>query len=333
MASMVHQGGVLGIFILLRSAQSLLTRAARGDSSDGFAFLTETMLFFPFIAQSGFYLLQLRTEVGSTEKFTRTLRSSLGELQPCVVYSVLIAVTNLLQTQCLAYLDASTFVVLNQGAIVFVAVFDALLFGNYPTISLTAVTLAQGLAVCLFNWLGQLESADEKKQEPNEAFMFGVILCVISVIMSALGSSLQQRFMQRQALSVPLAAKLFFQHIFGFAVMLSVLLCKTDARTRLIANGFFGGWNRWTYVTSACMWLYFWSASKVTSEISAMAGAMGAAVAIVFTGVGECLFFGTSLSFPQQVVMVAICANALLFTIVKRKAKEAADEAKAAKNK
>ena len=239
----------------------------------------------------------------------------------------------LLQTQSLAYIDASTAVVLSQAAILFVAVFDALIFGNYPTAALALITLLQGAFVSLFNLLGQPEATAGGRASEGEAYALGIVMCGLSAVCSALGSILQQHFLQRKAPDMPLDAKLFYQHIIGFLVMVTALLSKPDARARLLQQGFFDGWNEWTYICSAGMWVYFWTASAVTAQISAMAGAMGAAVAIVLTGVGESLVFGKSLAGPQRVLMAAICCNALLYAAFKKRAREAAEAADAAKRK
>merc|ERR1719313_2649623 len=116
---------------------------------------------------------------------------------------------------------------------------------------------------------------------------------------------------------------MFYQHVIAFCVIVIKLLSQAGARARLEQDGFFAGWSRLTLACSLGMWLYFWAATAVTARLGATAGAMGLAVAIPLTGVGEALILGRTFTWTQQLLMVAICANAVLFATLKAKARKA----------
>merc|ERR1712054_54188 len=97
-------------------------------------------------------------------------------------------------------------------------------------------------------------------------------------------------------------------------LVIMLMNLRSEGRTRLWTQGFFGGWNQWTSLVSVIMWFSFLSASAISAYISALAGAFAVAVSVALTGGLEFLLFGRIFSPEQFTLMAGVCAIAMLYT-------------------
>jgi len=334
-------GFLLAVFTVIKSSISILLMAARAGSTDGFPFLFETVLVFPFTMQVVFYTGQTCATLG-WKPGLRAIRTASPSMGPCVFYAFFIVSTALLQTYSLQFILPSTFVVLQQLTMVFIALGEVLVFAMRPLNRAWMLIFVQVLCVALFQYSAHLPSVDSpvihhmpsvilggtpavhRHSSLNLVDMHtvlgmsvwaaGMTACLISVGTGACGSILAQRFMQTQAKHVPVSVKLLYQHVIELLFVMVVVQSRTEDRNRLMINGFFGGWNHWTCVVSVTMWFAMVSGSAISSYISAIAGAFAIAVSVALTGLLECAIFGRSFSTLQFVLMVMVCMTAMLYT-------------------
>lgn len=335
-------GLLLATFTVVKSSISVLLMVARGGSQEGFPFLFETVLVFPFAMQAIFYTGQtcMALGIGPGIKAIRAASSSMG---PCLFYAVFITSTTLLETYSLQYIYPSTFVVLKQLTMVGIALGEVLLFAVRPSTRAWVLICAQVLCVALFQYsvhapssphpqrhhipsvtLGGHPVVVHKHPSMNlveihtvlgmTAQAAGLTACLLSVGTGACGSLLAQRFMQRQAKHVPVSVKLLYQHVIELLLVVMVVHSRTEDRHRLWREGFFAGWNHWTCVVTVTMWFAFLSGSAISSYISAIAGAFAIAVSVALTGLLECFLFGHFFSQFEFVLILMVCVIAMLYT-------------------
>lgn len=340
---MAFSGFVLAAFTVIKSSISIILMAARAGSTDGFPFLFETILVFPFTMQVVFYASLTCADLGC-KRGLAAIRAASPSMGPCVFYASFIVSTTLLETYSLQFISPSTFVVLKQLTMVCIALGEVLAFATKPSNKAWMLILLQVLCVALFQYSSHLPSLDSSSSHhahmPSvflggtpavhrhaslnlvdmhtvlgmSVWAAGMTACLISVGTGACGSILAQRFMQRQAKHVPVSVKLLYQHAIELCLVLVVVQSRTEDRHRLMINGFFGGWNHWTCIASVAFWFAMLTGSAISSYVSAIAGAFAIAVSVALTGLLECAIFGRSFSVLQFVLMVMVCMIAMLYT-------------------
>jgi len=323
-------GLLLAVFTCIKSSIGLLLKAARDGRKDGFPFLFETLLIFPFVMQALFYTAQTCAALGALRGI-RAIVSAAPSMVPCLFYSWFITSTTLLETYSLQFLPPSMFAVLKQLTMVTIAVLESLILAARPSCVCWLLIAGQATCVATFQYISTApawasavtDHAGSAATESDAGLAVGVITCLISVLTGGLGSVLQQRFMQRQAKAVLVSVKLLYQHVIELMLVLVLLGARFESAQRsgaprglssLFAGGLLEGWNRWAYVVSAGMWLSFLAASSVSAYVSAIAGAFAVAVSVVLTGTFEFLFFGHRFSATQFALMCCICTIAIFYT-------------------
>eukprot|EP00747_Dinoflagellata_sp_TGD_P184810 gnl/TRDRNA2_/TRDRNA2_40799_c0_seq1.p1 gnl/TRDRNA2_/TRDRNA2_40799_c0~~gnl/TRDRNA2_/TRDRNA2_40799_c0_seq1.p1 ORF type:complete len:333 (+),score=53.40 gnl/TRDRNA2_/TRDRNA2_40799_c0_seq1:77-1075(+) len=322
-ASLFLQASVLVAVVSFNTLRSLLTLAARGDAKTGFPFILETMLVFPFIAQTAYYFVLLaKFHNGSAATALKDLWRCTSHLGPCLLFSVMVAAGPMFETQSVGYLDASTVVVLKQSQILFSAFFEMAILGAVPSLTLWSILFLQVACVGGFNALEQGATGTGQTDNSGlpDGYLFGVALVFLSTFCVGLGGILQQRYLQRQAQSVPMPAKLIYQHVIGLLVISAKMLARPGAIQRLQTGGFFDGWNKWTYMCSLATWLFYLSSTAAVAYVSSMAGAVVGTIALVLTGIGEAMCFGKVFRNEQWGLMCCICILASCYGYFKRKA-------------
>eukprot|EP00929_Paragymnodinium_shiwhaense_P006982 TRINITY_DN110937_c0_g1_i1.p1 TRINITY_DN110937_c0_g1~~TRINITY_DN110937_c0_g1_i1.p1 ORF type:complete len:383 (+),score=81.39 TRINITY_DN110937_c0_g1_i1:153-1301(+) len=298
-------------FTAARAATMLLMALCRQGHS-GFPFLFETLLVFPFFMQCVFYTTQTLLNHGLGKGFS-LIFLSIENMAPCLVYSLCMSASPILETYAMQFLNPSMCVVMKQLVLVVVAVGEALVFGERQSRMAWGLILGMVGFVALFQQVGASNST--KSEASNLAK--GLVPALLATVIGGSGGILQQLFMQRQAQNVPISVKLLYQHIIALICVPALIWRDEEAHHRVMTDGFFAGWNSWTYLTSGCMWLWFLTASMVTSHISAMAGCFASAVSVVLTGALEVLFLGHHINFVQFALMVIICLTAVVYTQVR----------------
>lgn len=334
-------GLLLAAFTVVKSSISILLMAARGGSEDGFPFLFETVLVFPFTMQAIFYTSQTCADMGF-RKGIFCIRCAFSSMGPCLFYGCFVVGTTLLETYSLQFILPSTFVVLKQLTMVCIALGEVIVFSAKPSSRAWMLIFFQVVCVALFQYSAHLPSLHSVIRHIPSVFLGGATVplhkhanmnlvethtflgmtvwaagmtaCLISVATGACGSILMQRFMQRQAQHIPVSIKLLYQHVIELGLVMIVVHSRSDDRYRLWHNGFFSGWNHWTYVVTVVMWVAFLAGSAISANISAIAGAFAIAVSVALTGMMECFIFGRSFSPIQFVLMAMVCMNAMLYT-------------------
>merc|ERR1712083_96282 len=127
----------------------------------------------------------------------------------------------------------------------------------------------------------------------------GEVLLFMGVTLMAWGVVLQQRFLQREALDIPVAAKFFYQHIFQLFVLVMKVALNSEARLRILHEGFFAGWDGWTWSATIVTWLTSLAFSFVVAKFSAMASAVISTVSVILTCTGDILLFGRPIALLQ----------------------------------
>jgi len=329
-------GILLAIFTCIKSSVSLLLVAARAGSKDGFPFLFETVLFFPFMMQALTYTSQTCATLGFREGLMAIKQAS-SSMGPCMFYAGFITCTTLLETYSLQFIFPSTFVVLKQLTMVVIAVGEVIVFGSKPSQRAWFLIFAQMVCVGLFQFSsspagdthGHISSVilggtpahhkpmaliAEASGTGMSIWAGGMTACLLSVATGGFGSVLQQRFMQKQAQDVPVSIKLWYQHVIELCLVMTLLASRSEDRHHLWDQGFFGGWNHWTFLVTATMWFAMLTGSAISANISAIAGSFAIAVSVALTGVLECAVFGREFSHEQFTLMAMVCGIAMLYT-------------------
>jgi len=335
---------LLACFTMIKSSISVLLMASRGGSMDGFPFLFETVLVFPFTMQAVFYTSQTCVTLGFKSSI-HAIKEASSHMAPCMFYACFITSTTLLETYSLQFIFPSTFVVLKQLTMVVIAVGEVVVLGAKPSARAWTLIIAQVICVALFQYISSLPSGQthhipsvilggtpsiqvHKHGHMNlfevsesqttvlgmSVWAAGMTACIISVATGGIGSILQQRFMQRQAKQVPVSIKLLYQHVIELSLVMMVVQSRTVDRHQLWSEGFFGGWNHWTFIVTVTMWFAFLSGSAISANISAIAGAFAIAVSVALTGVLEGVLFGRTFSRVQLCLMGLVCTIAMLYT-------------------
>jgi hypothetical protein len=324
-------GLLLSVFTLIKSSISLQLVEARGGSKNGFPFVFETVLIFPFTMQSIFYTCQTCTNLGF-RKGLESMKEAASSMGPCLFYAGFIVSTTVLETYSLQFIRPSTFVVLKQLTMVVIALGEVVMLSARPSRTAWFLVFAQVCCVALFQFsscfpethhvpsviLGGTPSHHKGPMVlpvrvlGMNNWTAGMSACLASVFTGGIGSILQQRFIQRQATTVPPSIKLFYQH--AIELFWVILLLISQERAHLWQNGFFGGWNHWTALVSLTMWFAFLSGSAISANISAIAGAFAIAVSVAFTGILEFALLGRSFSRHQFALMGMVCVIAMLYT-------------------
>jgi hypothetical protein len=316
--------------------------ASREGSEDGFPFLFETVLIFPFMMQAIFYTSQTCMNLGGFGSGFAAIKSASSSMGPCVFYACFITSTTLLETYSLQFIPPSTFVVLKQLTMVCIAIGEVLVFATRPSQRAWCLIFAQVVCVALFQYTAHLPTASHPHHHIPSVFLgghptvahphpttnlieiksvmglstsaAGMTACLVSVGTGAFGSILAQRFQQKQAKNIPVSIKLLYQHVFELFLVMMLVQSRTVDRERLRNNGFFDGWNHWTCAVTVILWFGMLSGSAISANISAIAGAFAIAVSVALTGVLECVTFGTSFSHFQFVLLGMVCTIAMLYT-------------------
>jgi len=310
---------LLSSAVLASALQPLVLGAARGKSTVGFPFIVDTVFLFPFLAQAVFFFVQLVVEEGSAGCALQVLRKARPHLRQCFIYSAANAVGNMIQALSQGYMTASSFVILRQIRILVSACFEAYVLGVQPTPQLSIVLLLLFGSVTAFNTLSYptiLPSTHVHGMSMGNDH-FGEVLLFIAVALGSLGCVLQQRFMQREALDIPLAAKLFYQHIFCLLVLVMKLILSSEDRLRILHEGFFAGWDAWTWSATMVTLLDYLIFSFVIAKFSAMAAQVLGAVAVILTCTGDILLFGRPITILQVFLMGVVTAFATLYGVLK----------------
>lgn len=339
---MVCSGLLLSTYTIIKSSISLLLMAARQGSTDGFPFLFETVLIFPFAMQAIAYTSQTCMTLGFKSGF-EAIKAASSSMGPCLFYACFIVSTTLMETYSLQFISPSTFVVLKQLTMVVIAIGEVLVLSVKPSQRAWMLIFAQVLCVALFQYsvaqpqgethhipsviIGgtpslpvhrhaslTLVAEQERTILGMSVWASGMTACMISIGTGGFGSILQQRFMQRQAKHVPVSIKLLYQHVLELFLVMVVVQSRTEDRHHLWTNGFFSGWNHYTFVVTVTMWFAFLCGSAISANISAIAGAFAIAVSVALTGVLECVIFGRTFSQLQFGLMALVCCIALLYT-------------------
>jgi len=312
--------------------------ASRAGSKDGFPFLFETVLVFPFTMQAIFYTTQTCGTLGFRSGI-ESIKASLSAMGPCIFYACFITSTTLLETYSLQFISPSTFVVLKQLTMVVIAVGEVVVFATRPSRKAWMLICAQVCCVALFQYslafsqihhipsvtLGgtpflpihrhpSLNLVTTRSVLGMSVWASGMTACMISVATGGVGSILQQKFMQKQARHVPVSVKLLYQHLFELCLVMMVVQSRTIDRNRLWYNGFFGGWNHWTFAVTITMWFAFLAGSTIASNISAIAGAFAIAVSVALTAVLESCIYSRYFTWGQLTLMGMVCGIAMLYT-------------------
>merc|ERR1719487_2058446 len=90
-------GFLLSVFTVVKSSISILLMASREGSKEGFPFLFETVLVFPFTMQVIFYTSQTCSTLGF-RKGLAAITGASSSMGPCMFYSCFITTTTLLET-------------------------------------------------------------------------------------------------------------------------------------------------------------------------------------------------------------------------------------------
>eukprot|EP00419_Tripos_fusus_P005913 CAMPEP_0172687862 /NCGR_PEP_ID=MMETSP1074-20121228/22013_1 /TAXON_ID=2916 /ORGANISM="Ceratium fusus, Strain PA161109" /LENGTH=370 /DNA_ID=CAMNT_0013507399 /DNA_START=40 /DNA_END=1152 /DNA_ORIENTATION=+ len=314
----------MGLLLLLSSAvvtaavQPLLIDAARGHGT-GFPFIIDTVFVFPFFAQSVLFFVQLIVEEGSFGRALQVLKNTKPYLGQCFIYSAANAVGNIIQALSQGYMTASSFVILRQSRLLVSAFLEAYVLGVQPTPQLVMVLLLLFGSVTAFNIACSptlVPSAHDHSvvtgyDHSGEVFLF------IGVTLISWGVVLQQRFMQREALEIPLAAKLFYQHVFSLLVLVLKLTSSNEARSRILHEGLFAGWDVWAWSATMVTWIECLAFSFVVAKFSAMAAIVTGAVSVILTCTGDILMFGRPIKPPQVMLMGLVTALATLYGVLK----------------
>jgi len=308
---LVGSAAVLVSFCVAR-AFSMLMMAMCRQGHNGFPFLFETLLVFPFTMQCVFYSIQTFMQCGFWKGLGH-MWSGLAHIVPCLVYSICMSCSPLLETYSMQYLSPSMCVVLKQLVLVNVAIGEVLVFGEKPSKTAWALILGMMGFVALFQ---QVSTNATPKSEAGDLIK-GIVPMLIATAIGGAGGILQQKFMQRQAQSVPTPVKLLYQHVIALILVPCLIAMNPEARHRILTDGFFAGWNSYAYLTSCCMWLWFLGASMCTAYVSAMAGCFSSAVSVVLTGLLEVVFLGHHMSYIQFTLMIVICVTAVVYTQVR----------------
>lgn len=312
---------LLVAFTCIKSSISLLLAAAK--DGEGFPFLFETLLFFPFAMQAIFYTVQTCWMLNIMPGLS-AIRAAAASMAPCAFYSGFVTSTTLLETYSLQFIPPSTFVILKQLTMVVIAIGEVVFFTARPSRSSWFLIFCQAFCVGLFQYSASSEASSKSDAAgesvsigaaaPIDHFATGVTACLASVATGGFGAIMQQRFMQKQARAVPVSVKLFYQHIFEFVLVIVILLLRSANRSRLWSEGFFSGWNHWAAIVTVTMWFSFLFASAVSAYISALAGAFAVAVSVALTGALEFSLFGRTFSKEQFTLMGMVCFIAMLYT-------------------
>jgi len=268
----------------------------------------------PFCMQMVCYTVQTCKELGLATGM-QVLRSSWRHMGPAVLFSILVSLSMMLQTLSLNFIDASTFIVLLQLVLVFVAVGEKVVLKQSSTPLIWILIMMQAASVSYYE-VSAVEGSSTGGSGPKKDMtrqLIGMSLVLAACVCSALGTILQQRFLQSASGTVVLlpSVKLFYQHVIGFILMVVALVSNPTSMASIMSDGFFHGWSSTTVLTAVVMWLSFFAASSVTAYVSAMAGAMGSAVVVIVVGVCGSIVKGQPMA-PAQIAV--ICAIAFITT-------------------
>lgn len=231
----------------------------------------------------------------------------------------------MLQTLSLNYIDASTYIVLLQLILVFTAVGERVVLKQNSTIAIWILILLQFVCVSYYE-VSSLSGQKSGSGHNLNEYLTGMGICLVACIFNAVGTILQQRFLQqgtkenaaqtKQKVIMP-SVKLCYQHIIGLVLMFASLGTNPSSIVKIYKLGFFHGWTKITYFAAVSMWLSFFTASSVTAYVSAMAGAMGSAVVVIVVGICGAIVNGKQLTIVQITVVCAIAAITSSYTILK----------------
>jgi len=321
-------------FIAAKSAVSLMLQECRKGRQE-YPFVIQTVSASAYVLTAVFYGWQTTNDLGYTQGLM-TLWGSWKDMAPAVIYSTLCALSGLLQAISQNYIDASFYIVLMQLTMVLVALGDRFVLKKEATFVLWCLVFVQtGIVICYVH----TESTHEKAAKPRVAIadspvqvdndssqrvvaamqVIGIAVCLCAECCSATGAILQQKFMQVAKPGLPLSIKLWYQHLFGVLVILSTIFFDWRNVERITQHGFFGGWDRQVLLTMICMWLYAVVASYVTAYLSALTGAMSAAMVVIVISLHGVVYRGKVLTGLQIFLTAALVINSVAYTKQKEK--------------
>jgi len=147
----------------------------------------------------------------------------------------------------------------------------------------------------------------------------GIVVCICAECCSASGAVLQQKFLQVAKPGLPVSIKLWYQHLFGAAVIILTTFFEPGNVERIMQHGVFGGWDRQVFLTMLCLWLYALAASSVTAYLSALTGAMSAVMVVIAISLFEVFYRGKALNAPQIFLIAALVMNSVAYVQLKER--------------
>jgi len=303
-------------FIAAKSALSLMLQECKRGRRE-YPFIVQTVSASAFVLQLMFYAWQTTNDLGFIQGLM-TLCGSWKDMAPAMFYSALVALSGLLQAISQNYIDASLYIVLMQLTLVLVALGDRFVLKKEATFVLWCLVFVQtGIVICYV----RTESTHKTVTQQFAAALqiMGIAVCLCAEGCSAVGAILQQKFVQVAKPGLPLSIKFWYQHFFGVIVILSTIFFDWKNVERIKQHGFFDGWDRQVFLTMICMWLYALAASSLTAYLSALTGAMSAAMVVIVISLFEVRYHGKVLTGFQIFLIAALVINSAAYTKQKEK--------------
>lgn len=305
-------------FIASKSALSLMLEECKKGRNE-YPFVVQTVSACAFVLQLMFYGWQTTNDLGCIQGYM-TLRGAWNNMAPAVFYSALVALSGLLQTISQNYIDASFYIVLMQLTLVLVALGDRFIMKKESTFTLWCLVFLQtGIVICFAHTENAHKMVTKQRVATVAAAVqvTGIAICLCAECCSATGAILMQKFMQKAKPGLPVSVKLWYQHFFGLIVILITIFFDWESVIRIMLHGFFGGWDQQTFLLMLCMWLFFLSASSITAYVSALAGAMSAAMVVIVISLFEVFYRGKAITGLQIFLIAALVINSGAYTKLK----------------
>lgn len=346
----LFSGALLISIIVIRSVQALLLEACAVDHKYPFVF--QTLLLFPFFMQTCSLFCAVAAEVGFSRGIS-IIVSSAKYTGPVLLYATLLALNVVLQGWSLLYINSSTYVVVLQLLVVFVALAERLLLDKPMSSTIWLLVFVQSGSVMAY----QLTVSDAKEVslharsptlhglhpyhgnlDANSGWFYqavGVGLVVVALMCNSVGSIAQQRFLQTPASAsggigplawfvpeahMPLSVKLFYQFLFGFLDIVLYTLSSREAVVSIATNGFFFGWTSTTFAVGMCMWGAYLISTLICAYVSALAGAMAIAMVVIAIGAFDAVVRGWPTTALQVFLMFLVSTNSAYFAHLRSKA-------------
>mmetsp|Transcript_6157 Transcript_6157/g.10695 ORF Transcript_6157/g.10695 Transcript_6157/m.10695 type:complete len:399 (-) Transcript_6157:85-1281(-) len=329
MRSVIFSGTLLIGIIIIRSMQAvLMEECAVGHK---YPFVFQTLMLFPFFMQTVLFFLLTALEYGLRRGIS-TLVSSAKHMGPVVFFSSLLTVNVVAQGWALVYIDSSTYVVVLQLLVIFVAIAERVLLKREMSAMLWSLVFVQSGAIMSYQWtvsnsreLAHYSSGGEPDGSQLTApvhsagtQIIGVLLVVGGMMCCAIGGIFQQRFLQETAeLRLSLNVKLFYQFLFGFLGIVLYTISSREAMDSIMKEGFFHGWSHTTLEVGMLMWAAYLVSTLICAYLSALAGAMAIALVVIAVGAFNAIVRDWTTSPLQVVLMVVVSGNSAFFAYLR----------------